>query len=90
MPFQNLLIENKERIQYIIINRESKLNALNKETLAELHTALVDAFQNPKVGGIILTGTGNKAFAAGADISEFVGVDAKGGAEIARIGQTTV
>jgi enoyl-CoA hydratase len=90
MPFQNLLIENKERIQYIIINRESKLNALNKETLAELHIALVGAFQNPKVGGIIITGAGQKAFVAGADISEFVGVDAKGGAEIARNGQTTV
>jgi enoyl-CoA hydratase len=90
MSFQNLLIENKECIQYIIINRESKLNALNKETLAELHTALVDAFENSSVGGIIITGAGRKAFVAGADISEFVGVDADGGAEIARNGQTTV
>ena len=90
MLFQNLLIENKDRIQYIIINRESKLNALNKETLAELHIALVDAFQNKNVGGIIITGSGRKAFVAGADISEFVGVDAKGGAEIARNGQTAV
>jgi len=90
MPFQNLLIENKERIQYIIINRESKLNALNKETLAELHTALVEAFQNISVGGIIITGAGQKAFVAGADISEFAGVDAEGGGAIARSGQTTV
>jgi enoyl-CoA hydratase len=90
MSFQNLLVENKDRIQYIIINRESKLNALNKETLAELHIALTDAFQNKSIGGIILTGAGQKAFVAGADISEFVGVDTDGGAEIARSGQTTV
>jgi enoyl-CoA hydratase len=90
MSFQNLLIENKERIQYIIINRESKLNALNKATLAELHTALYDAFHNPKVGGIIITGAGQKAFVAGADIAEFAGVGPDGGREIAFNGQTTV
>jgi enoyl-CoA hydratase len=90
MSFQNLLIENKERIQYIIINRESKMNALNKATLVELHTALVDAFQNPKVGGIIITGAGQKAFVAGADITEFMGLDADGGRELAQRGQSTV
>lgn len=90
MAFENLLIENKKRIQYIIINRESKLNALNKATLAELHTALYDAFHDPEVGGIIITGAGQKAFVAGADIAEFVGVDADGGRDIARQGQTTV
>jgi enoyl-CoA hydratase len=90
MAFENLLIKNKKRIQYIIINRESKLNALNKATLAELHTALYEAFHNPEVGGIIITGAGQKAFVAGADIAEFVGVDADGGREIARQGQATV
>ncbi|MDR3695429.1 enoyl-CoA hydratase-related protein [Mucilaginibacter sp.] len=90
MSFQNLLIEHKERIQYIIINRESKLNALNKATLAELHTALSDAFSNPKVGGIIITGAGQKAFVAGADISEFKETGSEGGGEIARQGQTLV
>ncbi len=90
MQFENLLIKNKGRIQYIIINRESKLNALNKATLAELHTAFSEAFKNPEVGGIIITGAGQKAFVAGADISEFVGVDAKGGRDIATTGQTNV
>jgi len=84
MEFQNLLIEYKERIQYIIINRESKLNALNKDTLAELHTAFFEAFNNPDVGGIIITGAGTKAFVAGADISEFASFD------VAREGQTKV
>jgi enoyl-CoA hydratase len=90
MSFQNLLIEHKARIQYIIINRESKLNALNKETIAELHTAFYEAFHNPKVGGIIITGAGQKAFVAGADISEFSATDAEGGGEIARQGQLLV
>jgi len=47
--FQNLLIDYNGAIQHIIINRESKLNALNKETLAELHTAFYDALNNDKV-----------------------------------------
>ncbi len=90
MSFQNLLIEHKGRIQYIIINRESKLNALNKSTIAELHTAFSDAFKNPEVGGIIITGAGQKAFVAGADISEFTGAGIEGGGEIARKGQKLV
>lgn len=90
MSFQNLLIENKERIQYIIINRESKLNALNKATITELHTAFDDAFNNSNVGGIIITGAGQKAFVAGADISEFAGIGTEGGRDLARHGQTTV
>lgn len=90
MVFQNLLVENKDRIQYIIINRESKLNALNKATLAELHIAVSMAFNNPAVGGIIITGAGQKAFVAGADISEFAGLDANGGHELAKLGHTTV
>jgi enoyl-CoA hydratase len=90
MTFQNLLIENKDRIQYITINRESKLNALNKAIIAELHTAMFNAFGNPAVGGIIITGAGNKAFVAGADIAEFAGVDADKGRELARIGHNSV
>jgi enoyl-CoA hydratase len=90
MVFQNLLVENKGRIQYIIINRESKLNALNKDTLAELHLAISDAFNNPAVGGMIITGAGQKAFVAGADIAEFAGLDANGGRELAKLGHTIV
>jgi enoyl-CoA hydratase len=90
MAFQNLLIENKGRIRYIIINRESKLNALNKATLAELHTAFNEAFNSTDVGGVILTGAGQKAFVAGADIAEFNGINSDAGREIARHGQATV
>jgi enoyl-CoA hydratase len=90
MAFENLLVELKGRIQYIIINRESKLNALNKGTLVELHTALSGAFKNPQVGGIIITGAGQKAFVAGADISEFASLSKNGGHELAHEGQKTV
>jgi enoyl-CoA hydratase len=88
--FQNLLIDYNDRIQHIIINRESKLNALNKETLAELHTAIYDAFNNERVGGIIISGAGQKAFVAGADIAEFASFDAVKGEQLARSGQNLV
>ncbi|WPU99249.1 enoyl-CoA hydratase-related protein [Mucilaginibacter sp. cycad4] len=90
MEFQNLLITNKGRIQQITINRESKLNALNKDTLAELHSAFSEAFRNPEIGGIIITGAGPKAFVAGADISEFAALDTNGGTQLSRAGHTEV
>jgi enoyl-CoA hydratase len=90
MTFENLLITANNRIQYITINRESKLNALNKATLAELHTAVSDAFNNPDVGGIIITGAGPKAFVAGADISEFAAFNAEQGRELSRQGHHNV
>lgn len=90
MAFENLLIEDKERIRYIIINRESKLNALNRATLEELHTAIADAFHNQQVGGIIISGAGQKAFVAGADISEFTLLTKNSGHALARKGQTKV
>jgi enoyl-CoA hydratase len=90
MGFENILTDTKDRIQYITINRESKLNALNKFTLCELHEAFTDAFNNPGVGGIIITGAGTKAFVAGADISEFADLDAIQGTAIARDNQALV
>jgi len=86
MGFPNLLIENKGRVQYIIVNRESKLNALNQATLAELHAAFLSALPNEEVGGVILTGAGDKAFVAGADIAEFNGLDSTAALEMARRG----
>lgn len=90
MIYQNLLLEIKNRILYITINRESKLNALNKATLGELHFAVTDSFNDPSIGGIILTGAGPKAFVAGADISEFAEFDTGEGRNLAREGQTKV
>lgn len=72
------------------INREQKLNALNKETLAELADVISFAEQEDEVRGILLTGAGEKAFVAGADISEFSDYTGAQGEELARIGQSRV
>lgn len=90
MAFENILVECKGRIQYITINREGKLNALNKATLAELHSALIDGFRNSEIGGLIITGAGQKAFVAGADISEFASFNEAEGRVLASEGQTNV
>jgi enoyl-CoA hydratase len=90
MNYDNLLLSLNNRILRITINRESKLNALNKLTLAELHAALSDAFTNPEVGGIILTGAGQKAFVAGADISEFADLNTDEGRIFAQEGHHKV
>ena len=69
--YNNLLVERKGMIEIITINRPSQLNALNKETIQELNAALTAANDDKNVGVIILTGSGEKAFVAGADIKEF-------------------
>jgi len=90
MVYQNLLIQNHGPIQYIVINRESKLNALNKDTLFELHIALGDALHNKEVGGLIITGAGPKAFVAGADITELKGLDINAARSMAHENQRNI
>lgn len=90
MNFTNLLVETRDRILYITINRESKLNALNKVTLAELHYVITNSFHDDTIGGLIITGAGQKAFVAGADISEFAAFNTDEGRELAREGQSKV
>lgn len=87
MNFENILEENIDGILTITINRPSKLNALNKDTIEELHLAFKDAEANDEVKVIILTGSGEKAFVAGADISEFSDFTAEEGKELAAQGQ---
>ena len=70
MTFHNLLIEDQNAIRTIVINRPDKLNALNHATILELHAAFAEARADPSVRVVVLTGTGPKAFVAGADISE--------------------
>ena len=70
MPFENLLYEKREGIAYITFNRPKVLNALNRKTIEELHQVLVDARGDASVRVLILTGAGEKAFVAGADINE--------------------
>lgn len=84
---ENILIEIQHHILTITINRPEKLNALNKNVIQELHDALADASHNNEVQVIIITGAGEKAFVAGADISEFANYTSEQGEELSRNGQ---
>jgi len=90
MAYQNLISEVKENILYITINREKSLNALNSETLSELSEAVAFAGKTDEVRGVILTGAGEKAFVAGADIKEFSDYNGQQGEELAKRGQESV
>ena len=70
MDFKNILIERKDELEVITINRPNVLNALNDETISELHRGLREIFKDEQVRVVILTGAGEKAFVAGADIGE--------------------
>ncbi len=70
MAYENLLLEVKDGIAVLTVNRPDKLNALNSATIAELDAALTAIENDPAVKGVILTGAGPKAFVAGADIAE--------------------
>lgn len=85
--YNNIISENKGQIQLITINRPSQLNALNKETIQELRTALQSAEEDRNIGVIILTGSGEKAFVAGADIKEFADFSIAEGGALAAEGQ---
>jgi enoyl-CoA hydratase len=84
---QNILIEKNEKIATIFINRPEKLNALNKATILELHEAFKSLEQDKNINVIILSGSGEKAFVAGADISEFANFSAAEGQNLAAEGQ---
>lgn len=71
MSYQNLLLADTDGIRTITINRPDQLNALNRDTIAELDQALAEAEAAPAVRVLIITGSGPKAFVSGADIKEF-------------------
>ncbi|WP_222982885.1 enoyl-CoA hydratase/isomerase family protein [Flagellimonas meishanensis] len=71
MDFENIYIEEENQIGTITIDRPQKLNALNKRTIEELHVAFKELDDDAQIKVIIITGSGEKAFVAGADISEF-------------------
>ena len=87
MSFNNILTNTQGGITAITINRPNKLNALNKETIQELHDAFHTANNDKNTKVIIITGSGEKAFVAGADISEFADFNVKNGAKLAAKGQ---
>lgn len=90
MTYENILSEKKNGTLYITINRASKLNALNKLTLEELHHAFTNAFTDNEVKTILLTGDGEKAFVAGADIAEFANFSVEEGKQLSKVGHDSV
>lgn len=87
MAFQNLLVEDRGAVRVITLNRPDKLNALNRDTLSELHAAFAAAGEDAGVRVVVLTGAGSKAFVAGADIAEMNALSPVEGREFSLHGQ---
>ena len=84
---ENILIEKQDNIAVITINRPTKLNALNKQTIQVLHDGFKTLSEDKSVKAIIIIGSGEKAFVAGADISEFANFSVEEGGKLAAEGQ---
>ena len=87
LTLTNIMYQKKGAFAYVTVNRPKVLNALNKATWADLRTAFEDARDDAAVRGVILTGAGDKAFIAGADISELARVTAFEAEQSSRFGQ---
>ncbi len=87
MSYANILSDAADRIAVITLNRPDKLNALNHDTLVELKDAIRQANEDSRVDVIIITGAGEKAFVAGADIAELSAQDTVAGQRFALFGQ---
>ena len=85
--YTTLLTSLENGIFTVTINRPDKLNALNKDVFTDLDVMLKEVEQNAGIRGVIITGAGQKAFVAGADISEFLGLHGSQGMDLARRGQ---
>jgi enoyl-CoA hydratase len=88
MPeYSNLSLDVQDRIATLAVNRPDKLNALNEQTIRELGQAMDEIAARDDVGGVIVTGVGEKAFVAGADIAELAKMGPVDGIEVSRLGQ---
>ena len=87
MKEENIHLQTKNGIGLLLIRRPQQLNALNIETIEELHQRLNILEKDNNIKVLILSGEGEKAFAAGADIKEFANFSKKQGKELARTGQ---
>lgn len=88
MTFKNLQFQQKDQIAIITINRPEKLNALNKETLSELSDLFKDIRDHNEIRAVIITGAGEKAFVAGADIKEITELDSSAGEKFSQKGSS--
>ena len=87
MPYETLLYEKRDGIAYVTINRPAKLNALNRNVMEELRACFEDILNDDETKAVILTGAGEKAFVAGADISELAVQTPTSGRETSLSGQ---
>src|ERR1700682_3624245 len=90
MTYENILLEKRKSIAYVTVNRPKVLNALNMATMEELRAAFTDIQSDSSIRVAILTGGGEKAFVAGADIGELAKQDAVSGKEYAHRGQAVL
>lgn len=90
LTLENVLYEQRDGIAYVTINRPKVLNALNTPTWKDLRTAFEEARDDPAVRGVILTGAGDKAFIAGADVNELANVTATEAEQTSRFGQAVL
>jgi enoyl-CoA hydratase len=88
--YENILTAEKNNIFYITINRETKMNALSIQTLTDIKNAVLSIYQNADINGVILTGSGQKAFAAGADIAEFANFNVEEGTRMSAEGHAVL
>ena len=88
MLYENIILENDQHIAVITINRPHSLNALNAQTIRELSGALDEVSSDPNCRVLIITGSGEKSFVAGADIKEFADFGSTAAEDLARNGQT--
>lgn len=87
MKYTTLLTSLETNIFIVTINRPDKLNALNRTVMAELDAVINEVEKNAEIKAVIFTGSGAKAFVAGADISEFIGLTHSEGTDLAKWGQ---
>ena len=87
MEFNNILMNKNDNVAIVTINRPKQLNALNKETISDLNQSLSALKDDRNIKCVIITGSGEKAFVAGADIKEFAHFGIEQGKELARSGQ---
>jgi enoyl-CoA hydratase/carnithine racemase len=90
MNYENIVFEKKDRIAYVTVNRPKVLNALNMATMEELRTVFTEIKNDGAIRVAILTGSGEKAFVAGADIAELAKHDAVSGKEYTHRGQSVL